>query len=286
MSDKITLDRETFKVLAADTRVDMLKRIAEHKLTLTDLANQMDMSPSTIKEHLDKLVDAGLIEADERGMKWKYYRLTNKGRNIVSPQETTVWILLGTTILVIAGSVLSLAGKMGDYMTPSFAKSAAPPNAGALIQKVVEETTTLAQPAPTLLTAPSQVGALMQKASEETTTLAQPASKQLADHAINSGGAAANETVRMLAEYRAADKEVSKGLMSVAGAVQNAVNQTVETTTSTLRELTTSTTLPAPPIEHAAAVTQFPFLEVTLIFLSLVVAGACTGYILRTRLQR
>ena len=49
MSDKITLDRETFKALAADTRVEILKRIAKHKLTLTDLAEEMNMSPSTIK---------------------------------------------------------------------------------------------------------------------------------------------------------------------------------------------------------------------------------------------
>jgi DNA-binding transcriptional ArsR family regulator len=117
MSDKITLDRETFKVLAADTRVDILKRLAEHKLTLTDLSQLMGMSPSTIKEHLDRLVDVGLIEQMDRGMKWKYYRLTSKGRDILSPYETKVWILLGTSVLVAAGSALSLAGRMTGAMS-------------------------------------------------------------------------------------------------------------------------------------------------------------------------
>jgi DNA-binding transcriptional ArsR family regulator len=119
MSDKITLDRDTFKALAADTRVDILKKLGERKLTLTDLSEQMDMSPSTIKEHLDRLVEVGLIEADDRGMKWKYYRLTNKGRNIVSPNETKVWILLGTTLLVLMGSTLSLAAKMAFFISPA-----------------------------------------------------------------------------------------------------------------------------------------------------------------------
>jgi len=125
MSDKITLDRETFKVLAADTRVDILKKLAEHKLTLTDLAQEMNMSPSTIKEHLDRLVDVGLIEQVDRGMKWKYYRLTDKGRNILSPYETKVWILLGTSLLVLAGSALSLAGRLAGLIAPGVMKAAA-----------------------------------------------------------------------------------------------------------------------------------------------------------------
>ncbi|MFC2163071.1 ArsR family transcriptional regulator, partial [Candidatus Altiarchaeota archaeon] len=62
MSDKITLDRETFKVLSADTRIDILKRLEKRKKTLTDLSQEMGMSPSTIKEHIDKLLSSGLIE--------------------------------------------------------------------------------------------------------------------------------------------------------------------------------------------------------------------------------
>ena len=41
MSDKITLDRQTFKVLAADTRIDMMKRLkpADEKPPLDHSAN-------------------------------------------------------------------------------------------------------------------------------------------------------------------------------------------------------------------------------------------------------
>ncbi|MFH1836342.1 MAG: winged helix-turn-helix domain-containing protein [Methanobacteriota archaeon] len=110
--EKITLDRETFKVLAADTRVEIIKRLSEHKETLTDLAEGLDMSPSTIKEHLNKLVSAGLIEQIEGTTKWKYYKLTGKGERIIKPAETSVWILLAASGLVLAGSFKSLLGKL------------------------------------------------------------------------------------------------------------------------------------------------------------------------------
>ena len=116
MSDKITLDRETFKVLAADTRIDILKSISSHKKTLTDLASELSISPSTVKEHLDRMVNVGLIYAEDKGMKWKYYKLTEKGKNIVNPSETKVWILLGATFLTIAGSALLLYHKLSTLL--------------------------------------------------------------------------------------------------------------------------------------------------------------------------
>ena len=106
MEEKITLDRKTFKVLSSDTRIQILKKIEEHQQTLTDLAIEFDMSPSTIKEHLDKLVEAGLIQQFDKGMKWKYYRLTRKGKKILNPYETKVWIILGTALIGLFAYVL------------------------------------------------------------------------------------------------------------------------------------------------------------------------------------
>ncbi len=149
MSDKLTLDRETFKVLAADTRIDILKRLSEHKLTLTDLSERMGMSPSTIKEHLDRLVEVGLIEQMDRGTKWKYYRLTSKGKDIVSPQETKVWILLGTSLLVMAGAALSLFTKLGSYTM-----AAAKPLQAPLFEETAPRMMLAVNDSPTTLTGP------------------------------------------------------------------------------------------------------------------------------------
>ena len=109
MEDKIILDRETFKVLAIDTRVNILKKLDERfQLTLTDLANELNMAPSTISEHLDKLVSAGLIRQVDRGMKWKYYRLTPKGKGILNPYEKRVWIILTVSTLALFVAVYHL----------------------------------------------------------------------------------------------------------------------------------------------------------------------------------
>lgn len=112
MFDRITLDKETFKVLAADTRVDILKKLADHKATLTDISQEFGMSASTIKEHLDRLLSADLIEQAEGDTKWKYYNLTKKGSRIVNPSESNVWIVLSTSAVVLGGSIFSLMQKM------------------------------------------------------------------------------------------------------------------------------------------------------------------------------
>jgi len=103
------LDRETFRALAVDTRVEILKRLDdEYQLTLTDLSQRMGMAPSTIKEHLERLVEVDLIKQVDRGTKWKYYRLTGKGKQLLNPYEKRVWIVLSTTLLLLFASLYRL----------------------------------------------------------------------------------------------------------------------------------------------------------------------------------
>ncbi len=94
MEEKITLDRETFKALASDSRVNILKSLHRRRKTLTELSKQFGIAPSTVKEHLDSLSGAGLVIQKDEGHKWKYYELTQKGRSVVAPSETKIWIVL------------------------------------------------------------------------------------------------------------------------------------------------------------------------------------------------
>lgn len=94
MEDKITLDRETFKTLASDTRVGILKSLARRRKMLTELSKEFGMSPSTIKEHLDNLSRAELVVQKDDGHKWKYYELTRKGKEVLNPGETKIWVVL------------------------------------------------------------------------------------------------------------------------------------------------------------------------------------------------
>jgi len=112
IENKIILDRKTFKALASDTRVKILKHLNAKRMTLSELSKSLDMSVSTIKEHLDSLSSVELVEQRDEGRKWKYYELTRKGKNIVNPVETKVFIILSLSILAMFVSVYRLINKL------------------------------------------------------------------------------------------------------------------------------------------------------------------------------
>ncbi len=96
---KITLDQETFKVLASETRILILKNLDKHQLTVSDLARAMEMSKATLFEHLDRMTKVGLIKKIEDERKWVYYKLTWKGKNILHPERIKIAIALSITII-------------------------------------------------------------------------------------------------------------------------------------------------------------------------------------------
>ncbi len=107
--EKITLDKGTFKALASDTRIGILKSLGIRRKTLSELAKEHRMSVSTIKEHLDNLSNVGLVEQKDEGHKWKYYELTRKGRGVLNPEEKKIWILLSLSGLALAVTGLDMA---------------------------------------------------------------------------------------------------------------------------------------------------------------------------------
>ena len=125
MEDKITLDRESFKSLASESRISIIKSLDRRRKTLTELSKEFGMSPSTVKEHMDNLCKAGLTEQMDEGHKWKYYELTMKGKNVLHPEYTKIWILLSVSVLAIVGIFYDLLQRSATFMF-SGARSAAP----------------------------------------------------------------------------------------------------------------------------------------------------------------
>ncbi len=108
--EKITLDRKTFRTLASDTRVSILKSLDQRRKMLTELSKELKMSPSTVKEHMDSLKRADLVVLKDDGHKWKYYELTRHGKNILHPGDIKVWVILslsGLAFLVTAYDMAS-----------------------------------------------------------------------------------------------------------------------------------------------------------------------------------
>jgi DNA-binding transcriptional ArsR family regulator len=107
--EKITLDRETFKTLASGTRIGILKSLGVRRKTLSELAKEHGMSVSTVKEHLDNLVGAGLIIQKDDGHKWKYYELTKKGRAVLNPEDKKIWILLSLSAIAMLATGIDMS---------------------------------------------------------------------------------------------------------------------------------------------------------------------------------
>jgi ArsR family transcriptional regulator len=65
------------KVLAEPTRLRLLSLVAAQQdgaECICNLTDQVGVSQPTVSHHMKLLVDAGLLEREQRG-KWAYYRL-------------------------------------------------------------------------------------------------------------------------------------------------------------------------------------------------------------------
>ena len=111
--EKIVLDKDTFRALAVDSRVSILRLLLERKFTASEIASELGMSNSTIKEHLDVLAGANLIRQDSEKRKWKYYSLTWKGKRFIQPKEIKVLV---TFCLSTLGAIASAAMFIRDYL--------------------------------------------------------------------------------------------------------------------------------------------------------------------------
>src|SRR2546428_2678404 len=104
----ITLDRESFKALASEVRVEILKQLEARRMTVTDLSHAMGLAKPTLLEHLDRLQTAGLVAKVDEGRKWIYYELSKRGRNILHPHEVKIMISLALSILLFSAGVVAM----------------------------------------------------------------------------------------------------------------------------------------------------------------------------------
>src|SRR5438132_5634035 len=121
-SAKITLDQASFKALASDVRVGILKRLDVRRETVTDLSNLLSLSKPTLLEHLEKLQSAGLVKRVDEGRKWIYYELSDKGRKILHPERVAITLVLGAAVVLaaIGAFYLLIAGGVSSAgQTPS-----------------------------------------------------------------------------------------------------------------------------------------------------------------------
>ena len=108
---KVTLDMNTFKALASDTRLDILRVLDGKRMSLKDISRATKLNKATLHEHLAKLHEAGLVKKKEReGHKWVYYKLTWKGEGLLHPENTRIVVLFSTTFLAFFFGILLVVG--------------------------------------------------------------------------------------------------------------------------------------------------------------------------------
>ena len=106
---KVTIDKETFKALASDTRLEILKALDGRKMNLSELSRKTGLSKTTILEHLNKLVEADLVKKIEReGHKWTYYKLSWKGSSLLHPENTKIVITFCLSFLLLFAGISQL----------------------------------------------------------------------------------------------------------------------------------------------------------------------------------
>jgi len=124
MEEKILIDKETLKAIAVDTRLNILKLLLKKKYTLSNLSEILGLGNSTIKEHLDILLKAGLIKKEDTERKWKYYSLTFKGKRLIEPREVKVLFAFITTLIAAVGMTFVFAKNFLMKGTQTFAAEA------------------------------------------------------------------------------------------------------------------------------------------------------------------
>ena len=106
---KITLDRDMFKALASETRLDILKTLDGKKLGLNEISDKINLNKATLHEHLSKLHEAGLVKRKEReGHKWVYYKLTWKGESLLHPENTRIVVMFSLTFVALFFGIINL----------------------------------------------------------------------------------------------------------------------------------------------------------------------------------
>ena len=90
--EAVPIDRDALKLLASDTRLDILKALKHRRMTVSELASVLRLGKSTVFEHVTKLTEGGLIiRHDDPAREWVYYELSGKAKRLLAaPSAMTV----------------------------------------------------------------------------------------------------------------------------------------------------------------------------------------------------
>ena len=129
---KVSLDIESFKALASETRLDILRALDGKKMSLMDICRATNLHKMTLYEHLNKLNEAGFIKRIEReGHKWVYYKLSWKGESLLHPENTHIVVLFSFTFFIFFFGIVALVNYIKQHIINSESGLLMSPNSSA-----------------------------------------------------------------------------------------------------------------------------------------------------------
>jgi len=106
---KVTLDREAFKALASDTRLEILHTLDGKRMSLTEISHATNLNKATLHEHLTKLLEANLVKRkDRKGHKWVYYTLSWKGESLLHPENTKIVVMFSIAFSTLLAGIIQM----------------------------------------------------------------------------------------------------------------------------------------------------------------------------------
>lgn len=111
ISEKIILTKDLFRVLSSDTRITILKKLANRRMTISELSRDLKIAKSTVHEHLVLLTAVGLTTPAPDEHQWKYYEITRNGTNLLLPENS-----IPITILLSSIGFILLAGSLAAFV--------------------------------------------------------------------------------------------------------------------------------------------------------------------------
>ncbi|MEM0359736.1 MAG: winged helix-turn-helix domain-containing protein [Candidatus Diapherotrites archaeon] len=109
-SNEVKFDQSELKVLASPTRVEILKNLKSRNYTVSELAQKLGHSKSTMHEHLELLMKANLVEkADNYTDKWVYYRLSRRGKELFADSGKRIVVVISSVLLAFGIMLLALS---------------------------------------------------------------------------------------------------------------------------------------------------------------------------------
>lgn len=111
----VVLDKKTFRALSSDTRISILKALKNRRMTVSEISRGLGINKSAVLNHLNKMVEAGLVRRFESENQFVYYDLTEKGRRILK-SELRVKIILSVAALSFLSGAIQLYRYVGNML--------------------------------------------------------------------------------------------------------------------------------------------------------------------------